>query len=78
MKIPIYYKLAYDFYIYFQENCQGGCPYDDFPCIESTTAPDVTTSTAPATTPQPSANAVLVLSTYKTANKPMVVDFDGK
>ena len=38
-------------------------------------------STTPTTTPtttSPLANAVLVLNTHKTANKPMVIDWDGK
>ena len=62
----------------FQENCPGGCPCDDYPCAETTTAPDVTTSTAPATTTSPNTNAVLVLSTSNAANKPMIIDWDGK
>ena len=32
----------------------------------------------PETTTQPSVNAVLVLSTRDSTNKPMIVDFDGK
>ena len=68
----------YHFLIIFQENCPGGCPCDDYPCAETTTAPDVTTSTAPATTTPPATNAVLVLSTLDSANKPMVIDWDGE
>ena len=37
----------------------------------------MTTVTVPATTTSPATNAVLVLSTYNAANKPMVVDWDG-
>ena len=63
-----------------QQNCAGGCPCDEFNCVETTTAPDLTTSisTTVSTTTSPTANAVLVLSTYNNANKPMVVDFNGK
>ena len=68
----------YHFLIIFQENCPGGCPCDDSPCAETTTAPDVTTPTAPATTTSPATNAVLVLSTKNTENKPMVIDWDGE
>ena len=64
--------------INFQENCPGDCPCDDYPCAETTTAPDVTTPTAPATTTSPATNAVLVLSTSNAANKPMVIDWDGE
>ena len=38
----------------------------------------MTTATAPATTTSPATNAVLVLSTRNTANKPMVIDWDGE
>ena len=38
----------------------------------------MTTSTAPATTTPPATNVVLLLSTYNSANKPMVIDWDGK
>ena len=64
----------------FQQNCPGGCPCEDFNCVETTTAPGVTTSisTTPITTTSPTTNAVLVLSTYNAANKPMIVDFNGK
>ena len=64
--------------INFQENCPGGCPCDGYPCAETTTAPDMTTSTAPASTTSPSINAVLVLSSEHVANKPMVIDLDGE
>ena len=37
----------------------------------------MTTVTVPATTTSPATNAVLVLSTYNAANKPMVIDWDG-
>ena len=68
----------FHFLTIFQENCPGGCPCDDYPCAETTTAPDVTTSTAPATTTSPATNAVLVLSTFYSTNKPMVIDWDGE
>ena len=64
--------------ILFKENCPAGCPCDGYPCAETTTAPEVTTVTPPATTTSPAANAVLVLSTRSIANKPMVIDWDGK
>ena len=38
----------------------------------------MTTTSLPETTTSPTANAVLVLSTQNGANKPMIVDFDGK
>ena len=60
-----------------QENCSAGCPCSDFECIETTTAPDVTTATVPATKTPSNSNAVLVLSTYESSNKPIIVDFDG-
>ena len=65
-------------YILLQENCPAGCPCDDYPCVETTTVPDMTTATVPATTTSPATNAVLVLSTINAANKPMVIDWDGK
>ena len=62
----------------FQDNCPAGCPCDDYPCAETTTAPEVTTATTPATTTSPITNAILVLSTSNAANKPMVIEWDGK
>ena len=38
----------------------------------------MTTATVPATTTSPTGNAVLVLNTYKSNNKPFIVDFNGK
>ena len=73
-----YSVIIVSIFINFQENCPGGCPCDDYPCAETTTAPDMTTSTAPATTTPPATNVVLLLSTYNSANKPMVIDWDGK
>ena len=73
-----YSVFIVSFLLIFQENCPGGCPCDDYPCVETTTAPDVTTSTAPATTTSPTTNAVLVLSTSNIANKPMVIDWNGR
>ena len=65
---------------HFKQNCLGGCPCDEFNCIETTSAPTTTTAatTAPTPTISPTANAVLVLSTENSANKPLVVGFDGK
>ena len=70
---------------HFKQNCLGGCPCDEFNCIETTSAPTTTTTaattvatTAPTPTISPTANAVLVLSTENSANKPLVVGFDGK
>ena len=65
-------------FIFLQDNCPGGCPCDDYPCAETTTAPEVTTPVAPSTTTSPATNAVLVLSTSDPANAPMVIDWDGK
>ena len=61
-----------------QDNCPAGCPCDDYPCMETTIAPEVTTLTTQATTISPTTNAVLVLSTRYGSNKPMVIDWDGK
>ena len=63
---------------FFKENCIGGCPCDNYSCTETTPSPDVTTTSLPDPTTSPTANAVLVLSTWNAANKPMVVDFEGK
>ena len=63
---------------FFKENCIGGCPCENYSCAETTPSPDVTTTSLPETTTSPTANAVLVLSTKNAANKPMIVDFDGK
>ena len=38
----------------------------------------MTTATVPATTTSPTGNAVLVLNTYNSNNKPFIVDFNGK
>ena len=61
-----------------QENCSAGCPCSEFDCIETTSTPEVTTATVPPTTTTPTGNAVLVLSTNKSQNKPFIVDFNGK
>ena len=66
------------FDILLQENCPAGCPCDDYPCTETTTAPEITTVTVPATTTSPTTNAVLVLSTRNAANKPIFIDWEGK
>ena len=73
------FKIEFPSHI-FKHNCPGGCPCEDFNCIETTNGPDVTTSisTTPATTTSPTANAVLVLSTGNASNKPMIVNFNGK
>ena len=60
-----------------EENCSAGCPCSDFECTPPTSAPDITTATVPATTTPPAQNAVLVLSTYESSNKPMIIDFEG-
>ena len=64
--------------ITIQENCIGGCPCEQYSCSQTTTSSAVTTPTVPQTTTSPVANAVLVLSTYNSTNKPMIIDFDGK
>ena len=61
-----------------KENCSAGCPCNDFECTATTPAPDVTTATVPATTTSPNGNAVLVLNTASSNNKPMIVDFEGR
>ena len=63
---------------YFKQNCLGGCPCDEFNCIETTSAPTTTAAATTAPTISPTANAVLVLSTENSANKPLMVGFDGK
>jgi len=60
-----------------EENCSAGCPCDEFDCLEPTSTPAVTTATVPATTTSPTGNAVLVLSTFNSNNKPFIVDFNG-
>ena len=60
-----------------QENCSAGCPCSEYDCIETTSAPEVTTATVPPTTTSPTGNAVLVLSTKNSNNKPFIVDFNG-
>ena len=64
--------------IAIKENCIGGCPCENYSCLETTTSPAVTSPTVPQTTTNPVTNAVLVLNQYDSANKPMIVDFDGK
>ena len=86
-KILIMGHIAW-FNSFIQANCPAGCPCDEFNCLETTTSADVSTSTAQitttistttsTTTASPTPNAVLVLSTYKSENKPMVVTFEGK
>ena len=46
------------------------------PSVPATTTSPATTT--PAATTSPTTNAVLVLSTYNAANKPMVIDCDGE
>ena len=62
----------------FQENCKGGCPCESYECNELTTTIASTTSIATTTTAQPTNEAVLLLSTYKSSNVPMVIDFEGR
>ena len=50
--------------------------YENANCIN--TEGSFTCEETPETTTQPSVNAVLVLSTRYSSNKPMIVDFDGK
>ena len=61
-----------------KQNCLGGCPCDNYTCVEPTTIPSVTTTTIPKTTTSKMTNAVLVLSTYNGSNKPMIIDFNGE
>ena len=61
-----------------EENCSAGCPCSDFECTPTTSVPDITTATVPVTTTPPAHNAVLVLSTYESSNKPMIIDFEGQ
>ena len=75
---------------FIQANCPAGCPCDEFNCLDTTTSADHSTSTAPMTTTTAittmtttstsipaTPNAVLVLSTYNSENKPMVVTLEG-
>ena len=56
----------------------AGCPCSGFDCLAPTSVPEVTTATVPATTTPQNGNAVLLLSTYNSNNKPVIVDFSGK
>ena len=63
-----------------EENCLAGCPCPGYDCIDTTSAPDVTTAPptdSPTPTPSPDSNAVLVLGTQYSTNDPFVIDFDG-
>ena len=71
-----------------EANCPSGCPCLGYDCIDTTTAPDVTTipptddptsdpTVSPTPTPSPEGNAVLVLGTQYSTNIPFVIDFDG-
>ena len=67
-----------------EENCPVGCPCSDFDCVATTPAPTTQAPTTPAptvtmpgTTTATTGNAVLVLNTLNSNNKPMVVDFNG-
>ena len=60
-----------------KENCLAGCPCSGFDCVAPTSVPEVTTATVPTTTTSPTGNAVLVLSTFNSNNKPFIVDFNG-
>ena len=72
-------QAAYtDVLFQIKENCSAGCPCSEFDCIETTSAPKVTTATVPRTTTSPTGNAVLVLSTRDSNNKPFIVDFNGE
>ena len=73
----VHSTLQTDTQFQIKENCSAGCPCREFECIETTPAPEVTTATVPATTTPSTGNAVLVLSTYNSGNKPMIVDFNG-
>ena len=63
----------------FQANCKGGCPCDSYECDDMTTTPSSTTTIATTTTTsaEPPKEAVLLLSTYRSGNVPMVIDFEG-
>ena len=77
-EVQYLHRPVYIVSTFFQDNCPAGCPCDDYPCMETTIAPEVTTLTTQATTISPTTNAVLVLSTRYGSNKPMVIDWDGK
>ena len=62
----------------------AGCPCSGFDCLVPTSVPEATTATIPTTTATTvptttslTVNAVLVLSTYISDNKPFIVDFNG-
>ena len=60
----------------FQTDCPGGCPCDEFECDDS---PIATTTPSTTTTPiEKNEKAVLLLDNMKSANKPMVISFDGE
>ena len=67
-----------------EEKCLAGCPCPGYDCIDTTSAPDVTSAPptgdptdSPNPTPSPDGNAVLVLGTIYSTNAPYVIDFDG-
>ena len=64
----------------FQANCKGGCPCDSYECDDITTTPVSTTTIATTTTTSAETpkEAVLLLSTYRSSNVPMVIDFVGR
>ena len=79
--------------VLLQANCIGGCPCQNYPCIETTTTTttstttttmtttstttSTTTTTTTTTTTPPPVPAILVLSTYSGSNVPMVIGLNG-
>ena len=64
-------------FIKLKEDCSAGCPCSDFDCAAPTSVPTTTTTTLTTTSISPTRNAVLVISTYDSNNKPFIVDFNG-
>ena len=62
-----------------EENCKGGCPCENFTCMDTSTTSPVTNPTMPSTTTAPTEPAaVLALNNFSDKYKPMVISFDGK
>ena len=62
-----------------EENCKGGCPCENFTCMDTSTTSPVTNPTMPSTTVAPTEPAaVLALNNFSNKYKPMVIGFDGK
>ena len=66
------------FEINIKENCPAGCPCNTYECEDFTPTTTSTTSAATTATDPNAKDAVLMLSTYKSNNVPMVIEYNGK